>query len=557
MAAPLSLSRKLLYAALVSGTMLGLLLGGLELGLHLAGSGHTPGFFRRTTTASGETIWRENRWAMAPYFLPALIRRPQPLRLPEKKAAGTYRIFILGSSAAMGDPEPSFSLARVLEVMLRSAYPNQRFEIVNAGVTAINSHVVRGIARDCAQLEPDLFIVYEGNNEVIGPFGPVGVLAPFLRGEGAIHAAIWLKGTRTGQWLAQLGTGDRAADWGGMGLFLQQQIPANDPRLAIVRDHFRANLADIVETARQVGAKTLLCTVATNQRDFAPFQSANGEAEQAYQKGQQALAAGHDAEAREFLQRALDLDTLRFRTDSTLNQVIRDLGQAAPADSLTVVDVAAALAAHSPHGISGNEFFYEHVHLNLRGTCEVAAALFPAITADLERRGLVHGPTPAPLGYAEIALQLGYNTYEQTMIALELVHRFGQPPFTAQSDHAGRLAAWQRVADQGQKLLARPDATDALREIGTRALAQAPGDWILARNTGAMLVSRQRPAEAIPFLEQASRWIDDDVDTLVALGWAQRALGHTADAEAAFARARKLEPTYPNLPPETKAGNSP
>ena len=40
----------------------------------------------------------------------------------------------------------------------------------------------------------------------------------------------------------------------------------------------------------------------------------------------------------------------------------------------------------------------------------------------------------------------------------------------------------------------------------------------------------------------------DDVDTLVALGWTQRALGHTDAAEAAFARARKLEPNYPNLP---------
>lgn len=547
MSAPLSLGRKLLYSALLSAAALVLLLGGLELGLRVAGYGHSPGFFRRAKTASGATVWRENRWAMAPYFPPALIRRPQPLRLPEKKASGTYRIFVLGSSAAMGDPEPSFSLARVLHVMLRTAYPAQRFEVVNAGVTAINSHVVRGIARDCAQLEPDLFVVYEGNNEVIGPFGPAGVLAPFLRGESAIAAASWLKGTRTGQWLASLGARGQPADWGGMGLFLRQQIAADDPRLAIVRDHFRANLADIAATARRAGARTLLCTVATNQRDFAPFQSANGGAEQAYQRGKQALADGRDAEGRELLQRALDLDTLRFRTDSTLNQVIRDLGNGAPPD-LRVVDTAATLAAHSPHGVCGNEFFYEHVHLNLRGTCEVAAALFPAIAADLVRRGLAGAPAATPPGYAEVAAQLGYHTYEQTMIALELVHRFGQPPFTAQSDHAARLAAWQRVAQQGEALLARSDATDALRELDRRALAQAPDDWILARNAGAMLVSRQRPAEALPLLEQADRWIDDDVDTLVALGWAHRALGHAVEAEAAFARARQLEPNYPNLP---------
>ena len=63
-----------------------------------------------------------------------------------------------------------------------------------------------------------------------------------------------------------------------------------------------------------------------------------------------------------------------------------------------------------------------------------------------------------------------------------------------------------------------------------------------------MLVSRQQAAEALPLLERATRWIDDDVDTLVALGWAHQALGHTAGAEAAFAKARALEPNYPNLP---------
>jgi Flp pilus assembly protein TadD len=97
-------------------------------------------------------------------------------------------------------------------------------------------------------------------------------------------------------------------------------------------------------------------------------------------------------------------------------------------------------------------------------------------------------------------------------------------------------------------LLARPDATDALRELGRRAVAASPDDWLLARNTGAMLVARQHAAEALPLLQRAAAWIDDDVDTLVALGWAHRALGQNAEAETAFARALALEPNYPNLP---------
>ena len=63
---------------------------------------------------------------------------------------------------------------------------------------------MRDIAADCARLEPDLFIVYEGNNEVIGPFGPAGVFAPFLRSETALDLARTLKRTRTAQWFDTL-----------------------------------------------------------------------------------------------------------------------------------------------------------------------------------------------------------------------------------------------------------------------------------------------------------------------------------------------------------------
>jgi len=543
----LSLRRKLLYAAIVSVAVLAVLLGGLELGLRIAGYGHSPHFFRAARTPGGEAIWRENRWALAPYFPGALIRRPQPIRLPATKAAGTCRIFILGSSAAMGDPEPSFSLARTLEVMLRANYPDHRFEVVNAGVTAINSHVVREIAADCARLAPDVFIVYEGNNEVIGPFGPAGTLAPFLGSETAIRAAIWLKRTRTGQLITNLGKRDLPANWGGMEMFLRQQIAFDDPRLDAVRRNFRANLTAIATSARQAGAATLLCTVATNQRDFPPFLSTHGEADKMFREGRAALQAGREDEGRQLLQGALDRDLLRFRTDSSLNQVIRDLDRARLA-GLTVIDVADALAARSPHRVIGDEFVYEHVHLTLRGTYEAALALWPRLTAELAQRQLLPDARSNSLTYEDVSLRLGSNIHEQTMIALELLNRFQKPPFTEQSDHVARVTTWQRRARTGQDLLGRSDATAALREISRRALALAPDDWQLARNTGAMLVSRKQAAEALPLLERAAAWIDDDVDTLIALGWAHQALGHAAESEAAFAKARALEPNYPNLP---------
>lgn len=592
-----SFRRKLLFATILSTAGLGFLLLGTELALRLAGYGYAPHFARRATLVSGEPIWRDNRWCTAPFFSPELVRRPLPFRLAAEKAPGTYRIFVLGSSAAMGDPESSFSLARMLEAMLRDAYPRVRFEVVNAGVTAINSHLVRGIAADCARLEPDLFIVYEGHNEVIGPFGPAGVLAPFLRSETAVRTLVWLKGTRTGQLVAAMaraadGTRGQPAEWGGMQMFLDQQIANDDPRLDSVREHFRTNLIAIAGSAHAAGARTLLCTVLTNQRDFAPFLSrhrpglsaddlarwnARVQSAQAAERAGD-LAAAESAyraalaiddehaelvfrlgrlllssstprrlEAQAFLQRALDLDTLRFRSDHALNRVIRDLRRSGVPD-LEVVDLAASLAARSEAGVPGNEFLYEHVHLTLRGTYEAARDLFAQISADLARRRLIGVGLAPTFSYEDARLRLGYTTHEQAMIAAELLNRFRSPPFTGQIDHAFRLQSWQRVADRAATLLAQPEALPALRESYQRALAAAPDDWILARNAGAMFVARQAPAEALPLLERAAAWIDDDVDTLVALGWAHRALGHAAEAQAVFGKARALEPRYPNLP---------
>ena len=49
---------------------------------------------------------------------------PVPVVLNTEKTPGTFRVFVLGESAAMGFPEPSVSFARVLEVLLRARYPD-------------------------------------------------------------------------------------------------------------------------------------------------------------------------------------------------------------------------------------------------------------------------------------------------------------------------------------------------------------------------------------------------------------------------------------------------
>ena len=586
----LTLGRKLAYSAVLTVFLLALLLGGLELCLRIAGYGHSPHFARREKLPDGSVVWRDNRWCTAPFFSEKLVRRPQPFRLSEKKSPGTLRIFVIGSSAAMGDPEASFSISRMLETQLHAAYPDKHFEVINAAITAINSHLARGIAADCARLEPDLFIVYEGHNEIIGPFGPAGVFTSFLRHESFLRAAVWLKGTRTGQLIAALTSRELPAHWRGLEMFLDRQLRATDPRLGDVRAHLRANLLAIAASGHAAGADTLVATVLANQRDFAPFLSLHraglspaarrqwetdfsaaeaatragdfSSAEKSYRAalalddqsaelnfrlGRLALQNGRDADARSFLSRALDLDTLRFRTDSTLNQTIRDLA-ATHAPGLRVVDLADTISQRSPHGVPGDELLYEHVHLSFRGAYEVSRELFPAITADLSARGLLpSAPTELPLSIEETRVRLAFTLHEQAMIWLTLDDRFRQPPFSTQSDAASRQDTARRRVIAATDALKSDSALPALRAVYERALSFAPDDWVLLRNTGMMLLARHQPTDALPYLEKAAAWIDDDADTLIALARVYRALGRKADATRTYDLARRLEPGHPEF----------
>ena len=157
-----------------------LALGGLEGVLRLAGYGYSTRFFD-TITIDHQKFLVDNEDFSLRFFPPQLTRWPTSFLMPASKPANTYRIFILGESAAQGDPEPAYGAGRYLEVLLRNRYPDEQFEVVNVAITAINSNVILPIARECARQDGDLWIIYMGNNEMVGPYGAATVLGPRRR----------------------------------------------------------------------------------------------------------------------------------------------------------------------------------------------------------------------------------------------------------------------------------------------------------------------------------------------------------------------------------------
>jgi len=181
-AAPLSRRRKWLFRFITAFIVPLTVLGGLELLLRLFGVGFNPNFFQRQMVG-GKDCYVVNEDFGRRFFPRRLARIPAPEVMSTTKATNTFRIFIFGESAAMGDPRPNYGAGRYLEVLLAERFPETRFEVVNTSMTAINSHVILPIARECATHTGDLWIVYIGNNEMVGPFGGAtvfGIRAPPL-----------------------------------------------------------------------------------------------------------------------------------------------------------------------------------------------------------------------------------------------------------------------------------------------------------------------------------------------------------------------------------------
>jgi tetratricopeptide (TPR) repeat protein len=589
-----------LLALLVPLFVLGL----LEAGLRVAGYGFPTAFFLKAKDESRAMVVDNPRFGWR-FFPPAVARSPRPLYLAAQKPAGTIRIFVFGESAAMGDPEPAYGFARQLERLLQARHPDQKVEVVNVGMTAINSHVIRQIARDCKPLQGDFWLVYAGNNEVIGPYGAGTIFGRQAPSRATVRLILALKSTRVGQLVEQLMRGPSApSTWEGLEFFLRWQLPFDNPRMKQVYASFAANLADIAELGQRSGATVVLSTIPVNLRDFPPLASLHREglrpeqldewqkwfsggtnaqaagslaealvdfrkageiddnfADVAFQQARCELELKQSAPADADFRHARDLDTLRFRADSRINEIIR---QTAQAKGIPLIDADIVFAQHD-----GEDSFYDHVHLNFSGNYRVA--LLFAERLEQHWPGARTNPLPW-LTQEEVAKRLAWTGFDEERVGQEMRARMQQPPFNAQSNFRARDEHWRAT------LAALSSAPTGCVSNYQAAVALAPEDWLLRANFARLLeaagdnsgaapqwaeVSRLVPhspegwanlgslarmagdtEHARNFLETALKQYPDSVEAQTELGILEAGLGHTENARRQFRSALRLQPGF-------------
>ncbi|MFQ6606485.1 MAG: tetratricopeptide repeat protein [Fidelibacterota bacterium] len=359
----------------------------------------------------------------------------------KKKTPQTLRIFVLGGSTTAGFPyffNGRFSVT--LQNQLSLAYPGWDIEVINLGMTAVNSYTVRDFARECLPYDPDLILIYAGHNEFYGALGSASSQHS-LFGTNRTLTLLYLKLKRLRLYqllqtlLHKLQPQQPIPDSRTLmaRMAQNQAIPYHSTLYNKTLSIFQQNLQDIIHWTQQQNIPLLLGTLVSNLKDQPPFVSLHDPQvkpqtvdsllnqikpdidQQHYQPalnqlqklltydstyaqtyflaGRCSAALQQVKTAREYYRKARDYDALRFRAPSDLNDLIHEL---AKQNLVYLTDIDSTFSVYSPNGIVGNNLILEHLHPNLEGYFLMGKAFAQTILRQ-QLLHIKHPNLPAPL----------------------------------------------------------------------------------------------------------------------------------------------------------------
>lgn len=532
-----------------------LFFGLLELGLWLAGvrtiaasddpfvgfAGNLPLFVQET--GSDGQVWMTTAPNKLAWF--------NQQRFPLKKAPGTRRVFSLGGSTTYGHPyDDKVSFSAWLRELLPAASADTQWEVINAGGISYASYRVAALMEELAQYQPDLFVVYTGHNEFLEErtYGDLRRKPAAL-----LETASALSWSRTYSVLHRmLVQPERPSANSLLPAEVDAVLDHTVGPVSYQRDdlwheqvlaHFELNLVRMAQIARSCGAELVLVVPAVNLKDCSPFKSEhspslsaeqrktceafNQQAIQYQQQGQlaEALAAceqaaqidprhadlqfrmarllmalGRAGEAAAAFERAVDEDICALRAPTAFRESMR---QIAAQRDIPLVDFDLfvkndCLVRHG-HNAPGEEYFLDHVHLNVDGYRMTAAAIIDC----LHQRQLLGLGTLSEdaIEQATKNIHARIDRKEHALAERNVAKVFN---WAGKHEEAGRLAlkALETLPDEpeclviGGAYLRAQGKLDTAIEYVQRSVAQLPNYGNSRQLLGAMLVEAGRLDEA-------------------------------------------------------------
>ena len=295
------------------------------------------------------------------------------------KRANAFRVFVLGESSTAGWPYiPNASFSREIKRRLELLYPDNIIEVINCGVSAINTYTIRDMVPDIIKESPDLILIYTGHNEYYGALGAASSISignsrrlinlyiklqdfkitQLVENTISGIAGLFHKGTNDSPVLNETLMGKMIGD---------NLIPLDSDIFKSGIEQFEGNMNDMLEMFRNNNIPVILGTLTCNLKDQKPFVSVKGKyppAEEVYKQAQQKYSEGKISEAKDDYFRAKELDALRFRAPGAINDIIIQLSHKY---NLPLIDIDSVFKANSPNGLVGYNLTVDHLHPNIDG----------------------------------------------------------------------------------------------------------------------------------------------------------------------------------------------
>ena len=348
----------------------------------------------------------------------------QPDSFSVNKGANKFRIFCVGGSTVQGRPfsiETAFS--KWLELSLQVTNPSRDWEVVNCGGVSYASYRLAPIVDEILTYEPDLIVLYTGQNEFLEDreYAPVHQTATWVA---RTHDR--LSASRTYSFLRQQFASVKTADSKAMSLPADaearldfrggmEKYKQDDAWKRGVVAHFQHNLQRMVTAAQSQNVPIILMNPVCNLKNMAPFKSVPDlelselnlldlpvsqriaklaallpenprNAQLHFELGRAYLVAGDLKLAREHLLKAKDEDICPLRATEPIYDAIAAVQRNS---AVPFVDVRAFFESQTTDRLPGSESLLDHVHPTIHGHQQIAGLLLE----EMRRQKLVTADT--------------------------------------------------------------------------------------------------------------------------------------------------------------------
>jgi tetratricopeptide (TPR) repeat protein len=364
-----------------------LLIAIVELALRLFSYGDDLGLF---LTSSDLKYCEINRSVGERFFSKYEHTTPLTEKFLKEKPPNGFRIFVLGESSVQGFPyDANIAFTRILQKRLQTIFPNHVIEVVNLGLTAVNSYTLLDFTDELLQQKPDIVLIYTGHNEYYGALGvasmETGAIPHWLK---KLHLKIihvrsyqlLQKGIESISRLIHPAAKEEAKATMMEKMVGKNLIPYNSNMYLEGLDQFSDNMTSVLEKLKEAHVPVIFSDLVSNVRDMPPFRSLPYDkyprADSIFCDAQRFDALHAFEKAKEEYSKAKDLDVIRFRASEDINRIIIHL-----ADSLGgyYISLKALFEKHSPQGIIGNSLMTDHLHPNVDGYFLMAEGFLQAL----------------------------------------------------------------------------------------------------------------------------------------------------------------------------------